>query len=56
MASKKKKILTFGDLNKQGLKLLRQDLLPKWFAQFYARDFLMDDAPWSDRPVEGDSN
>lgn len=31
-------------------------MFPKWFAQFFAGDFLTDDAPWSDRPVEGDSN
>ena len=28
----------------------------KWFAKFCARDFLLDDAPWSDRPVEVDSD
>ena len=28
----------------------------KWFAKFYAGDFLLDDAPWSGRPVEVDSN
>ena len=28
----------------------------KWFAKFYAGDFLLDDAPRSGRPVEVDSN
>ena len=28
----------------------------KWFAKFCAGDFLLDDAPWSDRPVEVDSD
>ena len=28
----------------------------KWFAKFRARDFLLDDAPQSGRPVEVDSN
>ena len=28
----------------------------KWFAKFRAGDFLLDDAPWSGRPVEVDSN
>ena len=28
----------------------------KWFAKFHARDFLLDDAPQSGRPVEVDSN
>ena len=28
----------------------------KWFAKFHAGDFLLDDAPWSSRPVEVDSN
>ena len=28
----------------------------KWFAKFCAGDFLLDDAPWSGRPVEDDSN
>ena len=28
----------------------------KWFAKFHAGDFSLDDAPWSDRPVEVDSN
>ena len=27
----------------------------KWFAEFRAGDFLLDDAPWSNRPVEIDS-
>ena len=27
----------------------------KWFAKFSAGDFLLDDAPWSGRPVEVDS-
>ena len=27
----------------------------KWFAQFHAGDFLLDYAPWLDRPVEVDS-
>ena len=28
----------------------------KWFAKFHAEDFSLDDAPWSGRPVEVDSN
>ena len=28
----------------------------KWFAKFCAGDFLLDDAPWSGRPVEVDSD
>ena len=28
----------------------------KWFAKFHARDLSLDDAPWSGRPVEVDSN
>ena len=27
-----------------------------WFAKFHAGDFLLDDAPWSRRPVEIDSD
>ena len=26
----------------------------KWFAKFHARDFSLDDTPWSSRPVEVD--
>ena len=29
---------------------------PKWFVKFHARDFWLDDAPWSSRPVEVDSD
>ena len=28
----------------------------KWFVKFHAGDFLLDDAPWSGRPVEIDSD
>ena len=28
----------------------------KWFAKFHAGDFLLDDAPWSGRPVGVDSD
>ena len=28
----------------------------KWFVKFHARDFLLDDVPWSGRSVEVDSN
>ena len=28
----------------------------KWFAKFRAGDFSLDDAPWSGRPVEVDSD
>ena len=28
----------------------------KWFAKFCAGDFLLDDAPWSGRPVEVDGD
>ena len=28
----------------------------KWFAKFYAGDFLLDDAPWLGRPVEVDDD
>ena len=28
----------------------------KWFSTFCARDFSLDNAPWSGRPVEGDSD
>ena len=28
----------------------------KWFAKFHARDLSLDDAPWSGRPVEVDSD
>ena len=30
--------------------------MSKWFAKFCAGDFLLDDAPWSGRPVAVDSN
>ena len=29
---------------------------PKWFAKFHAGDFSLDDAPWSGRPVDVDSD
>ena len=29
---------------------------PKWFVKFCAGDFSLNDAPWSGRPVEVDSN
>ena len=28
----------------------------KWFAKFHAGDFSLDDAPWSGRPAEVDSD
>ena len=28
----------------------------KWFAKFHAEDFSLDNAPWSGRPVEVDSD
>ena len=28
----------------------------RWFVKFHAGDFSLDDAPWSGRPVEVDSN
>ena len=28
----------------------------KWFAKFHVTDFSLDDAPWSGRPVEVDSD
>ena len=28
----------------------------KWFVKFHAGDFSLEDAPWSGRPVEVDSN
>ena len=28
----------------------------KWFAKLHAGDFLLDDAPWSGRPVEVDND
>ena len=28
----------------------------KWFVKFYAGDFTLDNAPWSGRPVEVDSD
>ena len=28
----------------------------KWFVKFHAGDFLLDNAPWSGRPVEVNSN
>ena len=28
----------------------------KWFAKFHARNFSLDNAPWSGRPVEVDSD
>ena len=28
----------------------------KWFVKLHAGDFLLDDAPWSGRPVEVDSD
>ena len=30
--------------------------MSKWFAKFHTGDFSLDDAPWSDRPVEVGSN
>ena len=30
--------------------------MSKWFAKLHAEDFSLDDAPWSDRPVEVGSN
>ena len=31
-------------------------MCPKWFVKFYAGDFSLDNAPWSGRPVEIDSD
>ena len=31
-------------------------MCPKWFVKFCAGDFSLNDAPWSGRPVEVDSN
>ena len=31
-------------------------MCPKWFVKFRAGDFSLNDAPWSGRPVEVDSN
>ena len=28
----------------------------KWFAELHARNFLLDDVPWSGRPVEVDND
>ena len=30
--------------------------MSKWFAKFHTGDFSLDDASWSDRPVEAGSN
>ena len=37
-------------------KVLTDQTCQKLFAKFCAGDFLLDDAPWSGRPVEIDSN
>ena len=31
-------------------------MCPEWFAKLRAGDFLLDNAPWSGRPVEVESN
>ena len=36
--------------------IVTDQICQKRFAQFHGRDFLLDDAPWLGRPVEGDSN
>ena len=28
----------------------------KWFAKFHAKDFLLDNSPWSSRPAKDDSD
>ena len=35
---------------------ITDQMCQKWFARFFARDFSLDDAPWSGTPVEVDSD
>ena len=35
---------------------MTDQMCQKWFAKFYAGDFLLDNAPWMGRPVEIDCN
>ena len=36
--------------------MVTDQMCQKWFVKFYARHFFLDDAPWSSRPVEVDSD
>ena len=35
---------------------MTDEMCQKWFVKFRAGDFSLDDAPWSGRPVEVDSD
>ena len=39
-----------------GEDAVTDEIYQKWFKKFWAGDFLLDDVPWSDRPVEVDSD
>ena len=39
-----------------GKGAVTDQIFQKWFVKFHAEDFLLDDAPWSGRLVEVDSN
>ena len=39
-----------------GESAVTDGMCQKWFAKFRAGDFSLDDAPWSGRPVEVDSD
>ena len=36
--------------------MVTDQMCQKWFVKFGARDFSLNDAPWSGRPVEVDSD
>ena len=50
MQKKKKTCVVYGE------SPMTDWMYQKWFAKFHARDFLLDDAPWSGGPVEVDSD
>ena len=39
-----------------GKRAVTDQMCQKWFAKFHTGDFSLDNAPWSSRPVEVDSN
>ena len=51
LTRKKKKICVV-----RGGSTMADQMCQKWFAEFHAGDFLLDDAPWSGRPVKVDSD
>ena len=39
-----------------GKRAVTDQMCQKWFAKFHTGDFSLDNAPWSSRPVEVDSD